>query len=86
MAKYNTFVAQATHTGRALLVTSSARKVRQLLRPGVRVEVWNENERVETIYTKTRAALDKYVHAEKQHIRAKQEEAERRNRERRAKG
>lgn len=82
MAKYNTFLVLSTK-GIPLLVTSSARKARQLLQVGVRVEVWNENERTETIYTRTRAMLDKYVADERAYIRAKQEAAERRNRQRR---
>ena len=84
MAKYNTFVVQATKNGKALLVTSSARKARQLLIPGARVEVWSENERVETIYTRTRARLDRYIEDERAYIRAKQAKAERRNLKRRA--
>ena len=84
MAKYNTFVVQQTKDGRALLVTSSARKVKQLLAHGVRVEVWSENRKVETIYTRTRAKLDTYVAAEREYIRAKQAAAEHRNKMRRA--
>ena len=67
-----------------MLVTSSARKVKSLLSPGVRVEVWSENRKTETIYTKTRALLDKYVDAERQYIREKQAKAEKRNQARRA--
>lgn len=84
MAKYNTFVVQQTKGGRALLVTSSARKVKPMLTPGVRVEVWNENQKVETIYTRTSAKLDTYVAAEREYIRVKQAKAEQRNKARRA--
>lgn len=84
MANYNTFLVTSTK-GKSLLVTSSARKARQQLQTGVRVEVWNANAKVETIYTKTRAALDRYVTAERDYIRAKQEAAERRNMKRRQK-
>ena len=84
MAKYNTFLVISTK-GAPLLVTSSARKARQRLQPGVRVEVWSENEKKETIYTKTRHAIDKYVSREKEYIRSKQEEAEMRNRLRKMK-
>ena len=82
MAKYNTFLAVSTK-GRPLLVTSSARKARQLLQVGVRVEVWSANAKAETVYHKTRAKLDKYVAAERDYIRTKQEAAERRNKKRR---
>lgn len=82
MAKYNTFLVLST-SGRPLLVTSSARKAGRMLQPGVRVEVWSANARAETIYTRTRDCLDKYVAAEREYIRAKQEAAERRNKKRR---
>ena len=81
MAKYNTFLVISTK-GRPLLVTSSARKARQLLQVGVRVEVWSANRKAETIYTRTRHTLDKYVTAEKEYIRSKQAAAERRNKQR----
>lgn len=84
MAKYNTFVVQETKGGKAVMVTSSARKVKKLLNPGLRIEVWSENRKTETIYTRTSEKLDKYVAAERDHIRAKQEAAERRNKARRA--
>jgi hypothetical protein len=84
VAKYNTFVVQQTKNGKTVLVTSSARKVSKLLAPGIRVEVWSENRKTETIYTKTRAKLDSYVAAERDYIRAKQAAAEHRNRMRRA--
>lgn len=35
MAKYNTFTVQFTKNGRLLLVTSSARKAKQMLSPGL---------------------------------------------------
>jgi hypothetical protein len=84
MANYNTFIAQQTKGGKTMLVTSSARKVKSLLTPGVRIEVWSENQKTETIYTKTRALLDKYVESEKAYIREKQAKAEQRNKARRA--
>lgn len=86
MAKYNTFVVQETKGGRAVLVTSSARKVKRLLTHGLRVEVWSENERVETIYTRTAGKINKYVQAERQYIRDKQARAEARNKARRGNG
>lgn len=84
MANYNTFLVLTTK-GKPLLVTSSARKARQHLRTGVRVEVWNGNEKKENIYNRTRSVLDKYITAEREYIRAKQEAAEKRNKKRRKK-
>lgn len=83
MAQYNTFAVQTTK-GKTLLVTSSARKALRLLEPGVRVEVWSGNRLTETIYTRTRQALDKYTAAEREYIGAKQAAAEKRNKQRRA--
>lgn len=85
MANYNTFIAQKTKGGKTMLVTSSARKVKSLLAPGIRVEVWSDNQKVETIYTKTSALLNKYISLERQYIKEKQARAEHRNNLRRAK-
>lgn len=84
MATYNTFVVQETKGGKAVLVTSSARKARGLLQPGIRLEVWSNNQKTKTIYTRTNRELDEYVAAEKAYIRGKQAAAERRNKMRRA--
>ena len=84
MANYNTFIAQETKGGKTVLVTSSARKVKALLTAGIRVEVWCENRKTETIYTKTRAQLNKYIEIEREYIRKKQVTAEKRNQARRA--
>lgn len=84
MAKYNTFIVHKTTGGKPVLVTSSARKAKQLLTTGIRVEVWCENQKIETIYTKTQAEMVKYLSAEKAYIREKQARAEERNKLRRA--
>ena len=84
MAKYNTFVVQKTNNGQAVLVTSSARKVKQMLTVGLRVEVWSENQKQEIVHTRTAKKLDKYITAEREYIRNKQARAEARNKARRA--
>lgn len=84
MADYNTFIVQPTKGGKPLLITSSARKAKRMLAPGLRVEVWNENRKVETIHTRTLSNFDPYVAEEKEYIRAKQATAEKRNQLRRA--
>ena len=84
MAKYNTFLVISTK-GKPLLVTSSARKARNLLQTGVRVEVWSGNALTEKLYHRTRHGLDKYVTAEREYIREKQAAAERRNKKMRQK-
>lgn len=82
MAIYNTFVVQKTNGGRVVLVTSSARKARELMAPGLRVEVWNSNVKVETIYYRTRPLMALYIEAEREYIRAKQAAAELKNQRR----
>lgn len=84
MAAYNTFLIMSTK-GTPLLVTSSARKARHLLEPGVRIEVWSANVKKATIYTRSEHLLGPYVAAEKEYIRQKQAAAEQRNRKRRRK-
>ena len=84
MAKNNTFVVRLTKSGGIVLVTPSARKVARIpLSVGLRVEIWNETEKVDTIYSRTRQKLAAYVDAEKDYIRNKQAAAERRNAARR---
>lgn len=80
MADYNTFVVLETKHNKVELVTSSARKASQLLRPGKRVEVWSRNEKTDTIYTRTRKKVEPYIAAERDYIRKKQEAATKRNR------
>ena len=84
MAKNNTFVVRRTKSGEILLVTPSARKVSRLpLTVGLRVEVWRETEKVDTIHARARQKLTAYVDAERDYIRQKQAAAERRNAARR---
>ena len=69
-----------------MLVISSTRKAAQQLKPGVRVEVWSANKKVDAIYARTAYKLNYFIDMEWEHIRAKQEAAERRNQLRRQKG
>lgn len=89
MAKYNTFLVVDCKTRKPLLTTSSARKANRLLTTGVRVEVWNDNKKVETIYDADRKnetnPLSPYIALEKEYIRKKQAKAEERNKLRREK-
>lgn len=79
MAKYNTFLVVDTKTRRPLLVTSSARKAKGELWKGRRVEVWNENAKVRTIYARQSDGMDIYIATEKEYISMKQLAAEARN-------
>lgn len=90
MANYNTFLVVDCYTRKSVLVTSSARKAKEHLVKGVRVEVWNNNQMVETIYSPGKKNCNKnplgnYIEAEKEYIVRRQGKAERRNRLRKQK-
>ena len=82
MANYNTFILYDCKKRRLQLVTSSARKATKGLEKGKRIDVWNDNEFVETVYSKTKCEMRKYVAMEKEYIAKKQAKAEQRNRRR----
>lgn len=86
MAKYNTFVVYSCKSRKNLLVTSSARKAKEMLCAGLKIEVWNENTFIERIYFKTRKSLERYISEEKQYIAAKQAKAEQKNKRRKYNG
>lgn len=88
MANYNTFLVVDCETRKPILTTSSARKANSMLTTGVRVEVWNGNKKVETIYEsdkrREKKPLGPYIEAERDYIRQKQENATLRNARRKA--
>lgn len=79
MANYNTFVVIDCKKRKPILVTSSARKANGYLTTGIRIEVWNNNEKLETIYESTKRyekrPLQPYIDKEREFIRIKQERA-----------
>lgn len=83
MANYNTFVVVDCKTRRPVLTTSSVRKAKRIFEIGKRIEVWNNNELVNTIHfsdTKKKInPLFPYIKAEKEYIKNKQMKAEIRN-------
>ena len=85
MAKYNTFVVCDCRKHKNILVTSSARKAKENLYTGIKVEVWNGNTYVETIYSRKAKDIYKYIELEKQYIAKKQVNAQIRNDQRRRK-
>ena len=85
MANYNTFIVVDCKSNKNILTTSSARKSFNLLKTGVRVDVWNNNQLIEKIYEKNRDASKPYIRNEKDYIAKKQKRAEERNKRRRAK-
>lgn len=62
-----------------ILITQSARKAKHELRTGIKIEVWNNDKHIETIYARMSRNIDKYVSLQKQYIGKKQVEAEQRN-------
>ena len=88
MANYNTFIVVDCKSRKSILTTSSARKAYKLLAAGVRIDVWNNNQKVNTIYEKDKAGnrnpMKEYIEAERDYIRQKQARAEERNRRKKA--
>lgn len=83
MANYNTFIVVDCKSRKSILTTSSARKSNRLLRSGFRVDIWNNNEKVETVYAKDRTPMKQYIEAEREYIKQKQSRAEERNKRKR---
>ena len=82
MANYNTFIVVDCNSRKSILTTSSARKANAMFVTGHRVDVWNNNEKILTIYQKTRELIKPFIEAEKEYIRQKQARAEARNKAR----
>lgn len=55
-----TYIVQKTKGGKVVLITTEPQKVTPLLAPGNRVEVWEKDHRIDTIYTRTRERLEQY--------------------------
>lgn len=81
MSNYNTFVVINCNTRQTILTTSSARKAYALLEIGKRIDVWNNNQKVETIHAcgNQRNRFARYIELEKNYIRKKQKLATTRN-------
>ena len=85
MANYNTFALVDTKSRKTMFVTSSARKCKKEFQDGYKVEVWNSNSLVESIYSRNIDVINKYIRLEKEYIANKQKRAEERNKRRKAK-
>ena len=79
MANYNTFVVVDCKSRKSILTTSSARKAKKLLSVGFRIDIWNNNEKIDTVHYNEPIKMKPFVMAEKEYIRKKQQDAERRN-------
>lgn len=86
MANYNTFIVVDCKSRKSILTTSSARKACKLLETGKRIDVWNDNKKVETIYVNDSEGkqnpMKSYIELEREYIRQKQKRAEERNKKR----
>ena len=86
MANYNTFIVVDCKSRKSILTTSSARKAYKLLTTGIRIEIWNNNQKLVTIYERdksnNRNPMKQYIELEKEYIRQKQARAEARNKKR----
>ena len=82
MAKYYTFAVIDYKKSCNVLVTSSARKAKKILKSGLKTEIWNENSLIDVVYTRTKEKLNEYVQNEKDYIKARQKRAEERNKRR----
>lgn len=77
----NTFVVVDCKDRKNVLVTNSARKAKDRLYVGAKIEVWNSNGvHMETIYSRNIGKINKYISLQKQFIGEKQRKAEQRNR------
>lgn len=83
MANYNTFIVVDCKSRKSILTTSSARKAARQLQSGFRIDVWNDNQKIETVYAKDHTPMKPYIKAEKEYIRQKQARAEERNKRKR---
>lgn len=75
----NTFVVYHCKKRKVLFATPSARKARDMLQKGLKVEVWVDNAHADTIYSKEFKKFQPYVTQEKEYIGRKQKAAELRN-------
>lgn len=85
MAKYNTFIVYDCKKRKNILVTSSARKAKRLLKTGIKIEIWSQNILMNVIYLKNANDINEYVGIEKQYIAKKQANAELKNKRRKSK-
>jgi hypothetical protein len=58
---FYTFIVQQTKAAKTLIVTNSVLKAEKLLEKGLRLEVWKNDQKIETIYFHTKAKIDKYL-------------------------
>lgn len=78
----NTFVVYDCSKRKNILITQSARKAKEMIFVGAKIEVWNDDALIETMYVKNIGKIEKYIDLQKEYIARKQMQAEQRNRRR----
>lgn len=78
----NVFVIIDCKQRKTVLATLSARKAQDMLRKGLKVEIWIDNVHVDTVYSKQSDKFKPFILKEKQWIGKKQRQAELRNKRR----
>lgn len=81
----NIFVVVSCKKRKVVCSTLSARRARDFLKTGFKIEVWTDNCLYETIYSKNSDLIKYYIALEKEYIGRKQKAAEERNKRRRIK-
>lgn len=54
------YILISTKGGKVTHVTSSASQARELLRVGLRLEIWSRGQKIATLYDKTKEQIDQY--------------------------
>lgn len=75
----NVFVVFDCKRRKAEFATLSARKALNVLDVGKRIEVWNNETLIETVYSRGRNKMHPYIVQEKEFIGKRQAKAEQRN-------
>ena len=54
------YILISTKGGKVTHVTSSASEARELLRAGLRLEIWSKGQKIATLYNRTKEQIDQY--------------------------
>lgn len=55
-----TYILISTKGGKVTHVTSSASQAREMLRVGLRLEIWSRGQKIATLYDRTKEQIDQY--------------------------
>lgn len=80
----NAFVVVDCKQRNVVLTTLSARKAKCTLRKGLKVEIWIDNIKFDTVYSTQANKFESFTLQEKQYIERKQKRAEKKNKKRKS--